>query len=74
MFLSVRHCLVISILIEFEIRWFKCKGIDVRLPICKWLVAKEPIPLSVPGIADGVVRVQIVGGVVCVEAGEVIRI
>jgi hypothetical protein len=24
----------------------------ILLPICKWFVAEEPVPLSIPGIAD----------------------
>jgi hypothetical protein len=30
---------------------------DVLLPVSKWLVAKEPIPLSIPRVAHSVVGV-----------------
>jgi hypothetical protein len=41
------------------------------LPVSKWLVAKEPIPLPIPGITDAVVCVEGVGGVICVQAAKI---
>lgn len=38
------------------------------LPVCKWLVAKHPIPLSVNGVADCSIGEDLVVGVICVHA------
>jgi hypothetical protein len=62
----VHHCFVSKV----DLRTSWNEG-DVLLPVSKWLVAKEPIPLSIPGITDAVVCVEGVGGVVCVQAAKI---
>ena len=50
------------------------RSMNVLLPVCKWLVAEEPVPLSVPWISDAVVGVHGIRSAVGVQAAKICRV
>ena len=60
-------------LVELRAEWGRARGGDALLPVGEGLVAEEPLPLPVDGVADGEVGEEGAAGVVGVEAGDVRR-